>query len=45
MLGYQDLKEISDEGQELVCHFCNEHYNISKTEIEELLIETKARMN
>lgn len=45
MLGYEDLKEISDEGQELVCHFCNEHYNISKDEIEELLMETKAKMN
>lgn len=45
MLGYEDLKEISDEGQELVCHFCNEHYHVSKAEIEELLQETKARMN
>ncbi|PAU95418.1 Hsp33 family molecular chaperone HslO [Aliifodinibius salipaludis] len=45
MLGYEDLKEISDEGQELVCHYCNEHYNIRKDEIEELLRETKAKMN
>lgn len=45
MLGYEDLKEISEEGQELVCHFCNEHYNITKDEIEELLVETKAKMN
>lgn len=45
MLGYEDLKEISDEGQELVCHYCNEHYNIRKDEIEELLMETKAKMN
>ncbi|HET6528314.1 MAG TPA: Hsp33 family molecular chaperone HslO [Balneolaceae bacterium] len=45
MLGYRDLKEISDEGQELVCHFCNEHYHISKSEIEELLLQTKAKMN
>ncbi len=45
MLGVEDLKEISDEGQELVCHFCNEHYNITKNEIEELLMETKAKMN
>lgn len=45
MLGYEDLKEISDEGQELVCHYCNEHYNISRDEIEELLMETKAKMN
>lgn len=45
MLGVEDLKEISDEGQELVCHYCNEHYNITKDEIEELLMETKAKMN
>ncbi|MCW9706948.1 Hsp33 family molecular chaperone HslO [Aliifodinibius sp. 1BSP15-2V2] len=45
MLGPNDLKEISDEGQELVCHFCNEQYQITKREIEDLLQETKARMN
>lgn len=45
MLSYEDLKDISDEGQELVCHYCNEHYNIRKDEIEELLMETKAKMN
>lgn len=45
MLGPDDLKEISDEGQELVCHFCNEQYQITKREIEDLLQETKARMN
>lgn len=45
MLSVDDLKEISDEGQELVCHFCNEHYNITKDEIEDLLMETKAKMN
>lgn len=45
MLSYEDLKEISDEGQELVCHFCNEHYQITKNEIEDLLLQTKAKMN
>ncbi|MGM0545660.1 MAG: Hsp33 family molecular chaperone HslO [Bacteroidota bacterium] len=45
MLGVEDLKEISDEGQELVCHYCNEHYNITKEEIEDLLMDTKAKMN
>lgn len=45
MLGPEDLKEISDEGQELVCHFCNEQYQISKSEIEDLLMQTKAKMN
>ncbi len=45
MLSYEDLKEISDEGQELVCHFCNTHYHISKHEIEDMLQESKAKMN
>lgn len=45
LLGYEDLKEISDEGQELVCHFCNEHYHVTKDEIEDLLMQTKVKMN
>lgn len=45
MLGFEDLKEISDEGQELVCHFCNERYNVTADEIEDLVEETKAKMN
>ncbi len=45
MLGYEDLKEISNEGQELVCHFCNEQYNITQEEINNLLMGTKAKMN
>jgi molecular chaperone Hsp33 len=45
LLSYNDLKEISDDGQELVCHFCNEHYYVTKEEIEDLLIQTKAKMN
>lgn len=45
MLGPEDLREISDEGQELVCHFCNEEYQISGNEINELLMQTKAKMN
>ena len=45
MLGRDDLEAMSDEGQELVCHFCNEHYQITKQEIQDLLQETKAKMN
>jgi len=45
MLGYEDLKEISDEGQELVCHFCNEKYHVTESEIKDLLQETKAKLN
>ncbi|MDZ7681390.1 MAG: Hsp33 family molecular chaperone HslO [Fodinibius sp.] len=45
MLGVDDLEEISDEGQELVCHFCNEHYDVTQEEIEDILVQTKAKMN
>lgn len=45
MLSYNDLKEISDEGQELVCHFCNEHYYVTKKEMEDILTQTKVKMN
>lgn len=45
MLDFEELKEISDDGQELVCHFCNEHYHVSQNEIEELLTQVKAKMN
>ncbi len=45
MLDYEELKDISDEGQELVCHFCNEHYQVSQNEIEDLLQQMKAKMN
>lgn len=45
MLSYEELKEISDGGQELVCHFCNEHYEVSPGEIEDILVQAKAKMN
>lgn len=45
MLNYEELQEISDDGQELVCHFCNEHYHVTKDEIEEILVKAKAKMN
>src|SRR5699024_5501674 len=32
ILNYDDLKAMSDEGQELVCHFCNKKYQISRDE-------------
>ncbi len=44
-LGYEDLKAISGEGQELVCHYCNEHYHISESEIDEIIRDMKIKMN
>lgn len=45
LISYDELKELEDEGQELVCHYCNEHYHISKEEIEDIVQHAKAKMN
>ncbi|AXI99803.1 molecular chaperone Hsp33 [Cyclonatronum proteinivorum] len=45
MLGKDDLESISDEGQELVCQFCNEKYHISQQEIKGILREKQIQMN
>ncbi|MCH8569256.1 MAG: Hsp33 family molecular chaperone HslO [Balneolales bacterium] len=45
MLGPNDLQELSDTGQELVCHYCNGKYMISKEEIRALLNEKRIQMN
>lgn len=45
MLGRADLEEISDKGQELVCHYCNERYFITKDEIGQILADKKIQMN
>lgn len=45
LVSYDELKEMQDEGQELVCHFCNEHYQISKAEIEEIVEEARVKLN
>ena len=45
MIDIDELKDMGDEGQELVCHFCNELYQVSKTELEEIVTDVKAKMN
>ena len=42
-IGTEDLTEIieEDEGAEIVCHFCNKHYNFEKKELQSLLDEIK----
>lgn len=45
MMTYDDLKEISDTGQELVCHYCNEHYYFSKEEIDQIIKQVKIKLN
>ena len=45
MMTYDDLKEIGNEGQELVCHYCNEHYYFSRDEIEDIIQSAKIKLN
>lgn len=45
MLPAEDLKDLSDESQELVCHYCNEKYEITRAEILDMLQEKKAQLN
>lgn len=45
MLNQEDLEDISDKGQELVCHYCNEHYYIAKEEIDQILADKRIQMN
>ncbi len=45
MMTYDDLKEIGDDGQELVCHYCNEHYYFNSDEIEEIIQNAKIKLN
>lgn len=45
MISLEDLEDMEDEGQELVCHYCNESYQISKSEIAEIISEARVKMN
>src|SRR5699024_12814288 len=45
MLSLKELEEIREEGQELVCHFCNAKYYVGQNEIDELYKQKKTRLN
>lgn len=45
MVNLEELEDMKHEGQELVCHYCAERYQVSKDEIRELVDEAKVRMN
>lgn len=45
MVSYEELKEMRNEGQELVCHYCNETYNITPEEIDDIIDNAKAKLN
>lgn len=45
MLSYEDLKEMEGESQEVVCHYCNTRYEISKNDLREIIKAAKAKLN
>lgn len=45
MLSYEDLKEMEGESQEVVCHYCNTKYEISKSDLREIIKTAKAKLN
>jgi len=45
MLSYEDLKEMENDSQEVVCHYCNNKMVIPKKEIGEFIKTAKAKMN
>lgn len=45
MLNYDDLKELKDDKQEIVCHYCGSKLTVSKKEMEKLFETAKAKLN
>ncbi len=45
MLSLEDLEDIKDDDQEIVCHFCNNKQYISAKEIRGLITKTNAHRN
>lgn len=45
MLSLEDLEDLKDDGQEIVCHFCNNKEYISAQEIRGLITKAKAKRN
>jgi molecular chaperone Hsp33 len=45
MLNLNELEEMSDQDQEMVCHYCNERYIITATEIADLARQKKIALN
>lgn len=45
MLGYEDLKEMEGESQEVVCNYCGDKMTISQEEIKKLVKSARAKLN
>lgn len=45
MLGYEDLKEMQGESQEVVCNFCGNKMKVSSEEVQKLAESARAKLN
>ena len=45
MLGYEDLKEMEGESQEVVCNYCGDKMTIPQEEIKKLVKSARAKLN
>ncbi|MEX0773764.1 MAG: Hsp33 family molecular chaperone HslO [Balneolales bacterium] len=45
MVNLDELKDMDDKSQELVCHYCNEQYVVTKEEIQEMVQDAQVRLN
>lgn len=45
LLNLDDLKDMEGEGQEMVCQYCNRKEQISKDEVEKIIMDAQAKMN
>ncbi len=45
LVNLEELEDMKDDGQELVCHYCGEKYQVSREEIRQIISDAKVRMN
>jgi molecular chaperone Hsp33 len=45
MLNYDDLKELKDDKQEIICHYCGNKLTVSRADMEKLFEAAKAKLN
>jgi molecular chaperone Hsp33 len=45
LLRIDELEEMKETTQELVCHYCNKKYMITASELEQILVQQKVKLN
>ena len=45
LLSLNDLKELSGEDQEMVCHFCGTKHHVTKQEVQKIIESAQAKLN